>query len=117
MLRKGQIAILVLFVVSAVFMLSCKKGVVDVGTDTPEGKEIYATREQAKKYAVGIFEEKYPDIDLSEFAIRIQEDEHNGTWTVYASPSTKDIYATGGGGPTITFMKSDGYVLLIGSQK
>lgn len=80
-----------------------------------EGSQmIYETKEQAEEYAINLFKEKYPDVNLENYDI-ITEDESEEYWVVYASLKVEPH--KGGGGPSVKFKKMDGSILEIGLQK
>ena len=70
-----------------------------------ESQIVYETKEQAEKYAVNLFKEKYPDVNIEDYNI-ITNDESEEYWVVYTIPKDKTHKnIKGGGGPSVKFKK------------
>lgn len=105
-----------------IFVLLCSCERVENTTQNVEeidkgSQMIYETKEQAEEYAINLFKEKYPDVNLENYNITT-EDGGEEYWKVYASLKVKSHkYVKGGGGPSVKFKKMDGSILEIGLQK
>ena len=114
--------IIKIIIVTMIFVSLCSCGKIENNNQNveemdKESQMIYETKEQAEKYAINLFKETYPDVNLEKYNIIIN-DESKEYWVVYTSPKNKTHKnIKGGGGPSVKFKKMDGSISEIGLQK